>query len=808
MFMQKFITLLLVMLMVTVFAATGQQKSSPITITGTVLDNISAKPVELAAIQLLRQTDSTIYKTVLSDRKGKFLIDSVVPGNYLIRINYVGMVVKETPLYVSAETRLQSLGNILLELASHELTAVSVTAKKAMLNTSIDRKVYNVGQDIMAQSGSVSDILKNVPSVEVDIEGNISLRGSEEVMVLINGRPSPLMGKNRAEVLQQIPANTIERIEVITNPSARFRPDGTSGIINIVLKKNTKAGFNGNLTGNIGNLARANSSLTLNLKTAQWNSFATYSIRQDERNRYGSIDRRLLDANAGVAGYYTENARSKARPLGNLFRAGVEYTLDAQNSLGISGSILRTDLVRNNIQSRYFYDKNRALTAQINRLRYAPAFEIEKDATLFWQHNFKKEGTELRLEATASSQSEDEKNYYTNQYIYPASKPIPDNNWVTQIEKNQQLTLDYVNPLSGSAKIEMGYAGSFVQQDIDFYVENFDSVQNKMLRNALTSNRFLYNFSLHALYATYQKSYEAFSFSLGLRAEQAYMKINLLTRDSLLNNRYFQLYPTLHLAYTLPHGELQLNYSRRANRPEGDDLNPFPEYIDPLNLTAGNSQLLPEFIHSLEFGYQWKNRVFTIVPSIYYRSKYNGFTTVTRPFKDSVLLTTRENLSSDQSAGFELVVSAKPSKTLSANLSSNVFYNTIDASATGLGAKKSIVSMNMNFNTTYTVTPTTMFQFSCNYRSARQTAQGQVSPTFVMNLGARKDLFQNKLSITATLSDVFRTLEQKSLLNTPFLYQNSVNSRDARVFYIGFNFRFGTSTRKPSEEKLQFDNSL
>jgi outer membrane receptor protein involved in Fe transport len=805
--MQKSITLLL-LLLVLFFAATAQQKSTTISVTGTVQENMSGKPVELAAIQLLRQKDSTVCKTVLSDRKGKFQMDSVSPGSYLLRINYVGMVVKETTLNIAAENRLQSLGIILLELASHELTAVSVTAKKAMLTTAIDRKVYNVGQDIMAQSGSVSDILKNVPSVEVDIEGNISLRGSEEVMVLINGRPSPLMGKNRAEVLQQIPANTIERIEVITNPSARFRPDGTSGIINIVLKKNAKGGFNGNLTGNIGNLARANSSLTLNLKTAKWNSFATYSIRQDERNRYGSIDRQLLDASAGTSGYYTEDSRSKARPLGKLFRAGMEYTLDAQNSIGISGSFLRTDLVRNNIQSRYFYDKNRALTTQQNRLRYAPAFEIEKDATLFWQHNFKKEGAELRLEATASSQSEDEKNYYTNQYIYPANKSIPDNNWVTQIEKNQQVTLDYVNPLSESAKIEMGYAGSFVQQDIDFYVENFDSTRNKMVRNALTSNRFLYDFSLQAFYATFQKTYQAFSFSLGLRAEQAYMKINLLTRDSLLHNQYFQLYPTLHLAYQLPHGELQLNYSRRANRPDGDDLNPFPEYIDPLNLTAGNPQLLPEFIHSLEFGYQWKNRVFTIVPSIYYRSKYNGFTTVTRPYQDSVLLTTRENLSSDQSAGFELIVSAKPSKTLTANLSSNVFYNTIDASAMGLGARKSIVSMNMNFNTTYSVTPTAMFQFSCNYRSARQTAQGQVSPTFVMNLGARKDLFQNKLSITATLSDIFRTLEQKSVLHTTFLNQTSTNSRDARVFYIGFNFRFGSSTRKPAEEKLQFDNTL
>jgi outer membrane receptor for ferrienterochelin and colicin len=356
----------------------------------------------------------------------------------------------------------------------------------------------------MAQSGSASDILRNIPSVEVDIEGNISLRGSGELMVLINGRPSPLMGKNRAEVLQQIPANSIERIEVITNPSAKYRPDGTAGMINIVMKKNTKAGFNGNVTGNFGNKQRDNGSFNLNYKTSKLNTFATYSIRQDERNRFGNTNRTFTDSlSRAITGFYTENNRSKSRPLSHLLRGGFDYTIDTMNSIGVSGSYLKTNLERNDLYERTFFDKNKQITQRLDRTRYAPAVEHENDFTAYWQHNYSKEGKELRFEYTASSQSEDEKNYYNNQYYYPTKLAIPDNNFVNQIEYNQQATLDFVNPLGENAKLELGYAGSFIQQDIDFLTENYDPSTGRVIKNPSTSNRFKLNQKIHAVYGTY-----------------------------------------------------------------------------------------------------------------------------------------------------------------------------------------------------------------------------------------------------------------------------------------------------------------
>jgi len=375
-------------------------------------------------------------------------------------------------------------------------------------------------------------------------------------------------------------------------------------------------------------------------------------------------------------------------------------------------------------------------------------------------------------------------------------------------DDQQQLTIDYSNPLSETSKLEAGYTGSFNQQNLDFFVEYFDTAQAIFVKDITKSNQFLYRESIHAFYGLYQHSYGQFSYSAGLRAEQAFVDGNLVTKDSTITNNYFKLYPTLHLAYKTSNGEFQLNYSKRVNRPDADELNPFPEYQDPRNLRAGNPNLRPEMIHSVEFGYKWQAENFSFIPSIYYRYKLDGFTNVLIPIDDSTLLSTMANLSNDQSAGLELIFSAKAGSLLTANLSSNVFYNQIDASELGFGEKKSIVSMSANLNTNFSFTKSTLAQLSCNFRSARLTPQGKVYPTFVMNLGLRQELFKKKLSVILTASDLFNTLRQKTVLNTGFLNQTSINRRDGLAVYLGVSYRFGKTLKKSNEENLQFDNNL
>jgi len=781
----------------------SQEKGA--SVSGTITDKTSKQPVEFATVQLLN-TDSSVTVSSITDKKGRFILLNVRPANYILRASFIGYERSEKAISVNMGQSKINAGTMEIFSLSTNMTEVTVTSKKSVLNTSIDRKIYTVSQDIMAQSGNASDLLKNIPSVEVDIEGQVSLRGSTEVMILINGRPSPLMGKTRAEALQQLPANSIERIEVITNPSARYKPDGTSGIINIVLKKNTKAGWNGALIINAGNKNRYNANLSLNYKPGKLNLYTTYSIRRDNRIRLNNIDRTYFDSLENISGYYIQTSHSHSLPLAHVLTLGADYTLSERNTIGVSGDYVNRHFTRRDAVNNLSYDRNKIITENYDRLRYDPEYEIEKNLTAYWQHNFPKEDHELRIEFNASAGDEQEDNHYTNLYHFPFPFSTFDNTLIKAGDNQQQLTIDYSNPLSEDSKLEAGYDGSFAQQDMNFRVDSFNTAQGKFVTNLARSNRFLYNESIHALYGTYQHSYEKFGYSAGLRLEDAYIKGRLVTKDSLISNDYFKIYPTLHLSYKLNSSELQLNYSKRVHRAEGDDINPFPEYQDPRNLRAGNPKLKPEIIHSVELGYKWQNKNFSFVPSLYYRYKLNGFTSVIMAVNDSTLLTTMQNLSNDKSAGLELIFSAK-AKFITTNLSSNFFYNQIDASDLGYSNKKSIVSMSINFNSSFTLTKTTMMQISCNYRSPRLTPQGKSYGSFVFNTGIKQDLFKKKVSVILTMSDLFRTLRQKTILNTSFLNQTLVGKRDAQIVYLGFSYRFGKMIKK-TDDKLQFDDNL
>ena len=782
----------------------SQEKGS--VISGTIIDKTTKQPVEFATVQLLN-ADSSVFASSVTDKKGKFSLTNVPPANYTLRASFIGYERSGKEILLHAGQPKLNAGTIEIFSVSSNMAEVTVTTKKSVLNTSIDRKVYNVSQDIMAQSGNASDLLKNIPSVEVDIEGQVSLRGSTDVMILINGRPSPLMGKTRAEALQQLPANSIERIEVITNPSARYKPDGTSGIINIVLKKNTKAGWNGTVIANTGNKNRYNANTSLNFKPGKLNLFTTYSIRKDSRIRLNTIDRTYFDSLKNISGYYTQNSRSHSLPLAHVLTLGADYTLSERNSIGVSADYVNRHFTRRDVVNNLSYDRNKILSENYDRLRYDPEYEIEKNLTAYWQHNFPKEDHELRIEFNGSAGDEQEDNHYTNLYHFPFPFSSFDNTLIKTTDNQQQLTVDYSNPLSEDSKLEAGYDGSFIQQDMNFRVDSFNTSQGKYVTDAGKSNRFLYNESIHAFYGTYQHSYEKFGYSAGLRIEEAYIKGKLVTKDSLISNDYFKVYPTLHLSYKLKNRELQLNYSKRVHRAEGDDINPFPEYQDPGNLRAGNPKLKPEIIHSIEFGYKWQDKNFSFVPSLYYRLKQNGFTNVLIPINDTVLLSTIQNLSNDKSTGLELIFSARAGKFLTANLSSNFFYNQIDASDLGYSNKKSIISTTTNLNSTLTLTKKTMMQLSCNYRSARLTPQGKTKGSFVFNTGVRQDLFKKKMSAILTVSDLFRTLKQRTILNTSFLSQTVTGKRDAQIIYLGLSYRFGKTVKK-TDEKLQFDDNL
>jgi outer membrane receptor protein involved in Fe transport len=779
-------------------------------ITGTVLVESTKKPLEYVNVVVLNQSDSALVTGAITDNKGKYEIGNIPFGQYFIRYSLLGYEEQESAhIKIDGKQQEQNLGKIFLSEAAINVGAVTVTTQRMTLSNSIDRKVYNVQQDVLSKTGSASDLLQNIPSVQVDIDGTVSLRGSENVLILLNGKPSPLMGTNRAEVLQQMPANSIEKIEVITNPSAKFKPDGTSGIINIVMKKDVSTGWNGTVSANAGNHERYNANINLNYNPGTYNIFGSYSIRQDERNSFTTDRRKLYDSTGQFSNYHNEDGSSYARPLSHIIALGMDYRGDAANSFGLSGNYRHRGFTRTETSTKVTSDINNVTTEDYDRLRYDPEYENEMGGNAYYQHNFNGDDHKVRAEFNLSHQPELEDNHYTDLFRIPITPLQYDNMRISQTQDQKQFTVDYSNRLNEQSTFEAGYAGDYNSRDMNYSGSYYDTIPKQFVTDFEKTNHFIYDETIHAIYITYERTFGDWSILGGLRAEQSFIHANLASKDSVITNDYLRLYPTLHLSYKMsPLLELQLNYSRRANRPEGDDLNPFPEYQDPRNVRAGNPQLMPEFIHSIELGIQWQNDYLTVVPSVFYRNKYNGFTRVTKLINDTTLLTTQENLASDQSAGFEFVVSGNVGNTFSANLSTNAFYEQIDATNLGFNGNKSTVTWSGSLNCNLNLATATMIQMNSNYRSSRLTPQGEYKPSFVMNLGMRQDLFDDKFSLVLTISDVLKTLNRETMLDSPLLIQNTINNRDTQIIYFGFTYHFGAPAKKSKDKSLQYDNGI
>jgi outer membrane receptor protein involved in Fe transport len=786
------------------------EKAEEGAIIGTVFEQKGDRPIEYATLALKRHPGDETIRAGVTDSRGTFRIDGVPPGEFRLAFGLLGAETQETPVFtVDRQHPVRDLGRLLLADTGVRMEKVVVTARQEAFYNSIDRKVYNVGKDIQSVTGSASDLLQNIPSVQVDIDGNVSLRGSDSVLILLDGKTSALMGANRAAVLEQMPADAIEKIEVITNPSAKYKPDGTAGIINIALKRKRDAGASGTLRASAGNDRRYNASVSGNYNPGRYNIFGSYSVRQDDRVRISSDNRRHLDPATNAVVGTEQKTEERSRPLSRIAQAGIDYQVDDQNKVSATGSYNHRSFLRHATaltQSRY---RQGALTGDYDRLRTDPEFEQDVESRATYQHAFPQEGHELNLEFKYDAHQEQEDNRYTNVYRLPAVSTTFDNELIQQTEHNSEALIEYLRPLAGGAKLEAGYTREAATNNMNFVGSVFDPVAGVWTLNTARSNRFIYDDTIHAFYATYGRPLGRFGFLGGVRLEQASINTNQVTAQVLGNNDYFRLYPSLHLSYNLTEAwQLQLNYSHRVRRPEGDDLNPFPEYQDPYNLRAGNPHLLPEDIHSIEAGLQYKNNDTTYLGTAYYRYQYHSITDVSRYLDSTTLLTTKENLATNRSAGLELAATRNLGSRAAVNFSSNAFYNEIDASNLGYRARKSTWAWNAKLGASVHVAKTTLVQFNTNYTAKRLTPQGDRLPTFVANLGLRHDFPDKKTAVIVTVSDLFNSLKDRTRLDTPALQEEITRRRSARIVYVGLIYNFGKPARKTKDDSLQFDNQL
>ena len=765
-------------------------------ITGRVIGKSSQLPVEYATIAL-RNSKGRLVAGAITDSLGIFKMNGIGSGNYQITYSYIGYSDISNSLIVKGN---MDCGIVLFnDNATKTLDEVIVKGQHRTLIQRLDKKVYSVNQDIMATSGSVSDLLQHVPSVNIDIDGNVSVRGNENVTILVNGRLSTLFnGKSKGDALHQLSASNIERIEVITNPSAAYRPDGTSGVINIILKKDARQGLNGSLNSNIGNKDRFNTGANLSYGTEKWNILGGYTFRQD---RY---DRTTTDQRENNDGNVYQNTTGTGHPKSHTFSLGGNLKMTSKDIINLSGNyeyrrFLRTEDVESNTRNLSGEE-----TEDYSRLRNADAKENMYESSIAYTHSYGKDNL-WGINYAYSSQTEDEINDYRTSRTIPQIIYSKDNEKVWNDNKLHTAKLYWQFHPWQEWKLSAGYELEHQKTKQDYHVGDWDGII--YVPNAANSSNFTYWRTIHSLYATLEVQLGKWNLTTGLRGEYTRQKSLLEKTYSFIRNKDTSLFPTFHSSWQVnDHQELQFNYSLRVNRPSGDDMDPYAEHINPLSMQSGNPYLKPEKIHSLEAGWMWHNDInTTLTATLYYRYTMHKITDISYMNKDT-LITTKENMQHSQDAGLEVIWSWQPCHWLALNVNGNGFYQQINASGLGYSTNRSTWAWNGLINADITPISHLTIQLNTRYNSPQLVPQGQLNGNYIFNMGLRYEYPKTGLSVIASVSDLFNTFHKSYTLNTDNLKQKVEKRRNPRIIYIGLVYNFGLKKKKTSE--IKYDDQL
>jgi outer membrane receptor protein involved in Fe transport len=769
------------------------QSQTKYNITGTVVEYESNEALQYANLILSEENDSSLVAGTVTNEDGNFRFDNIKRGKYFITVSFIGFEKVETPVFeLTGNIYVGKLG---IKKLSILLDEVNVTSEKSTLVSTLDKKVYNVGKDIISESGSVSDILQNIPSVSVDVSGNVSIRGTSKITFLINGKSSSRLRRNAPIALQQIPAYTIERIEVITNPSAKYSPEGTGGIINIIKRNDSETGRNGQIIGNIGNEKKYNTSLVLGYGETNLSTLLSYSLRHPSGTNIFSDVRLEKDLTSGQKlSLYNENGSSLTKPLAHVLDAGVVYQLDDENNFEFSGNYFSQNSFHEGTSDINLLDNQNHYVYKLQSKSTNDESEKEGEGGISYEHLFGgNEDHSLTLEVAYSGYDEKEDLTFNELFFFPANESSRKKIFVNKTGNQYEIISEYALPINDESDFEAGYLGEFIHDNIYYNSED-------------GPNRFIFDQNLHSVYAIYSRDISKFNIELGLRGEHTGIKSHLVEpTDLLTHNDYFKFYPSFRLAYELDQTQnFNFSYGKRINRPEADQLNPFPEFIDPRNAEGGNPNLKPEQIYSLELSYQNISDQFTFTPALFYRYKDDAFTPVSKLRGDSTIIITTENLSNQQSAGIESIVSGKLFNWWDFDISTSLFYNRINATNLGYFQNKFTFSGLVELYSLFKLTKKTSLQLNLSYSSSVLTPQGQKEPIFYANIGYKQLLFYDQLSITFTISDIFDTYEESWNVNTPELNQTTKLYRMEPVFYIGASWRFGESYQG-DEKQLEFE---
>lgn len=814
---------------------------------GKIVDKKTSRGVDAASVQLVRtQSDTSsnsakevVVAGMLTHANGEFSLENLpVMGNYQLKITAIGY--KSYDQKVSFSLRMpqgggqgqgnmeaalaaadKDLGNIKLEADAQLLQGVTVTASKPLIQMGVDRKIFNVEKNLVSAGQTAQEIMKNIPSVNVDVDGNVTLRNAAP-QIFVDGRPSTLS-------LDQIPADAIESVEIITNPSAKFDASGgNAGILNIVLKKNRKAGFNGNIRTGIDSRAKVNAGGDLNVRQGKINAFISGNFNQRKSLSSTSTFRHNLLTPVDV------NQISDGRNNGTFAfsRAGLDYLINNRNTITVSGNFVRGSF-KNYDDLKFDSIKSGMLNTRANQITDSKSQFRNTGAVLSYKHNFAQAGKEISADLNYNSSNNDNNGMYTT-YLARANgtqlSPVLRKTVGDGSSKFYTAQVDFSNPITENMKFETG-ARVAVRDNTnlnDNYFYNYTT--QAYVKSASFSSNYKFTDRVYAAYLTFANKIGTWSYQGGLRAESSnYTGTLFQTKDTTFKTKYpISLFPSVFVTKQLTETQdLQLNYSRRVNRPNFFQLNPAIDPTDPQNLSKGNPGLKPEFTNSFELSYQKSfPKGHNLLTTLYYKNSNNLITRYI-DYTDSVYYLTYRNANSSRSYGLELTMRDPIVKWWEMITNFNLYNSKINGIQTLSSTEKSVssqerVSYFIKWNNTFKLPSSISIQLSGDYQSrsvlpqnssngggggrggpggggggggwgggAQPTAQGYINPNYGFDLAIRKDLFKNKASISLSVNDFLKTRKYSYYSESITFDQTYERIRDQRVFRLNFNYRFG-----------------
>lgn len=779
-------------------AGTFSLSAQKVTITGKLHDEEAGGPLAYATISLLQKADSSLVTGGITFEDGRFSLDAP-SGEYLVKAGFVGYRTQFIgPIQVDGSQKTIDVGTVSLSGDAEVLDEVVVSTERSQMEMSLDKRVFNVGKDLMTTGNSAVDILDNVPSVQVDVEGNISLRGNNGVRILVNGRPSALVGVGDSDGLRALPADLIERVEVITNPSARYDAEGTAGIINIVLKKDRRGGLNGSFNLNTGVPDNHGASVNMNWRQDKLNLFANVGGRFRGNPGSGYVNQEFLRNDSLFI--YQQDRETERSGWSVNSRVGGEYFFNETTSLtGSFNYRYGEDDDRTELTYRDFIGSR----DNLDRISIRTEDETEIDPSFEYALTFRKEFegkdhelvADIRLQDNTEQETSDlQETFFNPEFIETGEDDLLQRSDNVEDESELNVQVDYVKPIGEEGRFELGGRGSFRRIDNDYLVEELMAGTWQSLEGL--SNNFDYDEDILAGYTSFGDKYGKFSFQAGLRAEYSRIYTELEQTNEESTRNFLNLFPSAFLNYEMAgNNQFQISYSRRVDRPNFWSLNPFFSFSDNRNFRSGNPNLNPEFTHSGEVSHLkfWDKG--SLTSAVYYRHTNGVEERIRTVFDDGTSVSRPVNLSTEKSLGIEFTFSYNPAEWLRVNGNANFYTSETEGEYEGQEFYAEATTFFTRLTTQFEFGEKTEGQVRGNYRAPRNTAQGRSKSYYSIDLALSREIMNNHATLTLNVRDLLNSRKRRYITEGPNFYTEGEFQWRARTVTLAFNYRLNNNDR-------------